>query len=115
MIAVYSSSISIGSKFSRRLSTILNGKHSTNDVSKNNDVFLTNTFQINLIHNSIFIQILFFSKMASTEETSTNSENIPPSSGNDDEKKSSPNNDKDSGFECNVSSQLEKKREENRR
>lgn len=53
--------------------------------------------------------------MASTEETSTNSENIPPSSGNDDEKKSSPNNDKDSGFECNVSSQLEKKREENRR
>jgi hypothetical protein len=51
--------------------------------------------------------------MASTEETPADSDNIPPSSGNDDEKKSSANNEKDSGFECNVSVYLERK-EENR-
>ncbi len=47
--------------------------------------------------------------MASTEETPADSDNIPPSSGNDDEKKSSANNEKDSGFECNVSVYLERK------
>jgi hypothetical protein len=41
--------------------------------------------------------------MASTEETSADNSNIPPSSGSNDEKKTSSNNDKDSGFECNVS------------
>jgi len=41
--------------------------------------------------------------MASIEETSADNNNIPPSSGSNDEKKSSANNDKDSGFECNVS------------
>jgi len=41
--------------------------------------------------------------MASIEETSADNNNIPPSSGSNDERKSSANNDKDSGFECNVS------------
>jgi hypothetical protein len=41
--------------------------------------------------------------MASTEETSADNNNIPPSSGSNDDKKSSANNDKDTGFECNVS------------
>lgn len=41
--------------------------------------------------------------MASTEETSANSTDIPPSSGNDDHNRSSSTNEKETGFECNVS------------
>jgi hypothetical protein len=41
--------------------------------------------------------------MASTEKTSTENDNIPSSSKMNDETKTSSSNDKDSGFECNVS------------
>ena len=43
--------------------------------------------------------------MASIEEASADNSNIPPpsSSGNNDDQKSSATNDKDAGFECNVS------------
>lgn len=41
--------------------------------------------------------------MASTETPSADKCDPPPSSGDNNENKSSTNNDKDSGFECNVS------------
>jgi hypothetical protein len=44
--------------------------------------------------------------MASIEETSAESNNIPPSSGSNEDEKSSSTNEKDSGFECNVSLHL---------
>jgi hypothetical protein len=40
--------------------------------------------------------------MASTEKTSTGNNNIPPTSESNDQTRTSSNNDKDSGFECNV-------------
>ncbi|CAF0951572.1 unnamed protein product [Adineta steineri] len=40
--------------------------------------------------------------MESTERASSENDNVPPSSHSNDEKKTSSNNDKDSGYECNI-------------
>ena len=45
--------------------------------------------------------------MASTEETSASDNDILPTSGKDDQNKSSTTNEKETGFECNVSTLID--------